>query len=100
MKKSYKDINTISEAIEHLEKTGSSKAKEFNETFGKDFDEIKKAFENLKPHITNIKEELQQEAQKTKKEVEEKLMENPWMTIGIVGLLAFFIGWLIGSNRK
>lgn len=100
MRKTQKDIKTISEAIDHLEKTGSHQAGNLNEAFGKSFDEVKKAFENLKPLMEDIQEKIESEGKKTKHEVEEKIKESPWMAIGIVGLVAFIIGLLLGRDRR
>jgi ElaB/YqjD/DUF883 family membrane-anchored ribosome-binding protein len=100
MTKTHKNIKTLSEAIDHLEKAGKEKSNEFKNLFGQDFQEIKEAIEELKPHFEKIKTDVEEEAKKTKSEIEEKVKQNPWLALGIVGLIAFFIGWLMGNSRK
>ena len=95
-----KDFKTITEAIDYLEKTGSKTAHHLNETFGKDFEDVKKALENLKPYLENLKEKVESETKKTKNEVEVKIKENPWLALGIIGVIGIFIGWILGRDRK
>lgn len=99
MAKSVKDIKTITEALEHLEKTGTDKAKDIKEVFGENFEEIKKAFENLKPSLDSLEEKISSEAKKTKNEVEAKVKENPWLVIGVVAFIAFIVGCFITRKR-
>jgi len=99
LKKSPKDIKTLSEAIAHLEKAGSEKSEELKETFGESFEEIKKAFLNLKPHIDELTDKVETEARKTKKEVEHRVKENPWILIGVATVIGFILGCLFFRKR-
>lgn len=99
MAKSAKDIKTITEALEHLEKVGANKTSDLKEAFGENFEEVKKAFENLKPTMDTLQEKLSSETKKTKNEVEDKLKENPWLVLGIVAFVAFIIGFFITRKR-
>ncbi|MEI7974090.1 MAG: hypothetical protein WCH11_06970 [Bdellovibrio sp.] len=100
MRKTQNDIKTLSEAIRHLEKSGQHKAKDLHEAFGKEFSEIKEAFENLKPQLENIKETFEEEASQIKRDVEKNVKEHPWMALGIVGLIGILLGWLMGRGSK
>lgn len=100
MAKTNHDIKTLSEAIHHLEKSGTHKAKDLHEAFGKEFSEIKEAFENLKPWLEEMKEAAEDEVSQVKKDVEKNVKEHPWMALGIAGLIGIFLGWLIGRGSK
>ena len=100
MDKHSKDIKTLTDAINHLEKAGSNKVHDLHEAFGKNFDEVKKAFENLKPYMEDIKDKVETETKHAKHEAEHKIKENPWLALGIASLFGIFIGWLLGRDRK
>lgn len=99
MKKSTKNIKTLSEAIEHLENSGTQKKEEFKDLFGESFEEIKKAFSDLKPHLDQLKDKVESETEKTKNEVEVKVKENPWLVLGIVAIVGFIVGCLFTRKR-
>ena len=99
MKKSTKNIKTLSEAIEHLENTGAQKKEEFKDLFGENFEDIKKAFSELKPHLDHLKDKVESETEKTKNEVEVKVKENPWLVLGIVAIVGFIVGCLFTRKR-
>jgi ElaB/YqjD/DUF883 family membrane-anchored ribosome-binding protein len=100
MRKTQNDIKTLSEAIHHLEKSGQHKTKDLQEAFGKEFSEIKEAFENLKPQLEKMKEAAAEEAHQVKKDVEKNVKEHPWISLGIASLVGIFIGWLFGRGSK
>lgn len=91
---------SLTEAIEKLENFGSSAAQEFKGILEKDYSEIKKALDTLKPHLSNLQESLEGEVVKKKDQAEKKVRENPWLAVGIVGLFALIIGIFLGSSRK
>ena len=91
---------SLSEAIEKLESFGSSAAQEFKGILEKDYSEIKKALDTLKPHLSNLQESLEGEVVKKKVQAEKKVRENPWLAIGIVGLFALIIGLFLGASRR
>jgi ElaB/YqjD/DUF883 family membrane-anchored ribosome-binding protein len=100
MSKNKTDPSTLSEAIEKLETAGTSKVQDFKQILEKDYLEIRKALDDLKPHLDGLKDKVGSEAAKTKDQVEVQIKQNPWLAIGAVGLLAFVIGWIFGSNKK
>jgi ElaB/YqjD/DUF883 family membrane-anchored ribosome-binding protein len=117
-----KSPHSLSEAISRLEdatKAGGSKNSSSN-GIADDFENIKKALDDIKPHLSQLKEHLSQAAQDTVQEtirkttdtlhkgkekakdiggeVDRQVHENPWMAIGIVGLFALLIGFLLGRK--
>lgn len=100
MSKNHNDVRNITDAIERLEKAGQSKTQDFKNMLEDDIEKIKKSLQEISPYLNDIKEKVESQAQHAKKEVETKVKENPWLSLGIVGLIAFFIGWLIGHNRN
>lgn len=90
----------LSDAIEKLESAGHSKSSEFKNILEKDYEEIKKALESLKPYLDDLRVEVEKEVQTQQKNVEEKMQKNPWVTIGIVGVFAFVLGWIFGNHKK
>lgn len=100
MSKNSGDPKSLSEAIEKLENVGRSKAQDFKEILEKDYSELRKTLDDLKPHLDALRDSVETEVKKTKNEVEEKVKANPWMTIGIIALVAFVIGWIFSQNKK
>jgi ElaB/YqjD/DUF883 family membrane-anchored ribosome-binding protein len=92
--------STLSEAIEKLELAGTSKVKDFKDILEKDYTEVRKSLDDLKPYLDNLKSTVETEVKKTKNQLEEKVKESPWVAIGVVGLLAFVVGWLFGNKRS
>lgn len=100
MSKNHNDVRNITEAIERLEKAGHSKTQDFKNMLEDDIEKIKKSLHEISPYLNDLKEKVETQASQTRKEVEAKVKENPWVSLGIVGLIAFFIGWLIGHNKN
>lgn len=95
-----KQPTSISEAIEKLETASHGKLQDFKEILEKDYNELRKTLDDLKPHLDDLRANVEIEVKKTKNQVEEKVKENPWIAIGIVGLVAFVIGWILSQNKK
>ena len=93
-------INSLSEAIAKLESISQSKTEQIREHIEKDYEDIKSALENMRPYLDEIKNKVEQEAKNTKTRVETKVKENPWVVIGVVGLIAFFLGIFLGRKDK
>ncbi|OYZ24654.1 MAG: hypothetical protein B7Y39_00310 [Bdellovibrio sp. 28-41-41] len=93
-------INSLSEAIAKLESISQSKTELIREHIEKDYEEIKSALEDMRPYFDEIKNKVEQEAKNTKTQVETKVKENPWIVIGVVGLIAFFLGIFLGRKDK
>ena len=100
MSKSSNGPSTLSEAIEKLEAAGQSKAQDFKQILEKDYHEVRKALDDLKPHLDEMKKTVEDEVKKAKGQVELKVKESPWIALGIVGLFAFVIGLFFGSRRR
>lgn len=92
--------SSLSEAISNLESSGSLKGQELKDHLEKDYKEIQKALESLKPLLEDLKAKAEIEAKATKSQIEDQVKSNPWVALGVVGLVAFIIGWIFGSNRK
>jgi len=92
---------TLSEAIERLERATQSKSAEFREILGKDYSELRKAIDELKPHLGEVGERVSEKVGEARKQVESKVHENLWTTLAIVGLIGLVFGWIFGfSNRR
>jgi ElaB/YqjD/DUF883 family membrane-anchored ribosome-binding protein len=91
---------TLAEAIRQLEDAGEMKAKDFKNFVENDFQEIKKALSDLKPHLDELKGGIDREVKEAQKKIEEQIRENPLAALGIVGIGAFLLGLALGNNRK
>lgn len=92
--------DSLSDAIQQLENVTASKTKDFKDVLEKDFESVKKALEDIKPYLDDLKQNVSHEVKEAKENAEDKIRKNPWAAVGIVGLIAFFIGLLIGNNRR
>lgn len=99
MSNSSQGPKSLSEAIERLEKAGAAKVKDFKEILERDYNELRENIEVLKPHLDQIKNQVENEVSKTKNQVEENVKQNPWLALGTVGLLAFTAGLFFGQNN-
>lgn len=95
-----KEAKTLSEAIAILEKAGQSKIDDLKKVFEKDYSDLKKNVDDLKPYIEDIKSTVETKFGKSKLDIEEKMTSNPWLTLAIVGIIAFFVGCLFGNSSK
>lgn len=77
---------SLTEAIADLEKAAGGK---MNETL-----------QSLQPHLDELKKKAEEEFDKQKTAAEKKLQEEPWLFVGLVGLVAFILGWLLGSRKR
>ena len=57
-------------------------------------------FHKLKPKLDELKDRVQDEAKRAKATLEHQVKENPWATIGLVGLIFFVLGCLFGSRKS
>lgn len=101
---------SIRDAIRQLEMAAGEKAEDFKEILGKDYEQFKKAIEDLKPYLDQVKSSassaVQQEigegvesVKKVGKEIDTQVHENPWLSLGIVGLFALLLGFLLGRSN-
>ena len=97
---SKEKITSMADAISKLESVSQSKEESIKEHLEKDYESLKAALEGVKPYFEDIKEKAEKEAIAAKNQVEKSVKENPWLAIGIVGLVAFVIGLFIGRDRK
>lgn len=72
---------TIEDVIDQIE----GRKDEVKNQFESEWNEIKKVIDKIEPQI---------------KEIKEKAEKEPILTITIVGIVAFLIGWFLGSRRK
>lgn len=90
---------SLSEAISELENASQSTTQDLKQVLEKDYQEIQKVLQNLKPYLNNLQDSVEEEVKKRKTQTEVAFKENPWIAIGIVGLFAFIIGLFLGSRR-
>ncbi len=100
----------ISEAIRKLEDMAEGRANGHDSgQIAEDLENIKKSIEDLKPHFQKLKNDLGCAAGETfdqtirqvrerGAEVERQVRDNPWWALGLAGLIAFFIGYLLGRK--
>ena len=108
----------ISDALHRLE--SEVKTNGHGGQIAEDIETIKRALNDLKPHFQRLKDdvskaatdkfgekigEAQESLERGKKavtdlgeDVELKIHENPWMALGIVGFVAFLIGFILGRK--
>lgn len=91
---------SLSEAISRLEAVGQSANRDLKERLGTDYQKVKEALDLLTPHVEDLKRTAENKAGEAKREVEDQIKQNPWLILGVVGLLAFVIGWVLGQNKK
>lgn len=104
MAKPQSQTTSISEAIEKLEAASKSKSEDLKGLLEKDYEELKNAIEDLKPHLDELRgrveDRVKTEYTERKQQVESKVKDNPWIALGLVGLIAFVIGMILGQSRK
>ena len=99
MSKPSSHKGSLTEAIDKLEKVSLAKADEVKGILEKDYHELLKTVESLKPHLEQLRTQIENEVKSTQAEVEDRMKNNPWMTLGVVGLVAFFLGWVFGRKK-
>ena len=60
---------------------------------------LEETLEKLKPHLEDIKGRVESEAKRAKHSVEDQVQKNPWVAIGLVGLIFFVLGCLFSRSR-
>lgn len=90
----------LSEAIESLSQTKT--ADEVRQYVESELSRLEDTFKGIKPQLGKISEEVAKETKRAKGRVEKKIHENPWAAVGIVGLVFFVLGLLLGlkSSRR
>ncbi|MGE0763524.1 MAG: YqjD family protein [Bdellovibrionales bacterium] len=111
--------HNLSDAIRRLEKATNGNGQSHS-PLSEDIENIKKALEDLKPHLHKLKNDAgaaaaetfdstvkhvretfdksQESVKDMGKELDRRVHENPWWALGIVGLIAFLIGYLLGRK--
>lgn len=97
---SKNSVKSLSDAIAKLESASHSKTQQIKEHLEKDYSELLGALDDIKPYLEDVRKKVEEEAGNTKNEVEARVKDSPWITLGIVGLVAFFIGLFIGRQKK
>lgn len=100
IEKSSDGPKSLSEAIAKLENSGNSKIQDFKEILEKDYTELRKSLDDLKPYLDDFKATLETEVKKTKNQVEDNVKNSPWVALGAVGLIAFVLGWIFGQRKR
>lgn len=91
---------TLSEAIERLERATQNKTQEFREILGKDYSDLRKAIDDLKPHLEGLGEQVKSHVGEARKSVENKVQDNPWTTLAIAGIFGLILGWIFGFSSR
>lgn len=98
----------FSQAIDELEDhghhgNGNGHGSDMRARLERELHKIEETLKSLKPHLDDITHKVGDEAKKAKKQVEDKVSENPWAALGIVGLIFFVLGVVLGitgSRRR
>jgi ElaB/YqjD/DUF883 family membrane-anchored ribosome-binding protein len=101
--------HSIAEAIRSFQKATASKASELESLLGKDYEQIKKAMEDLKPFAENLAEDMAKTAhdkidqgwdatKEFSRKVDQQVHENSWKTLGAATVVALIIGYLMGRR--
>jgi ElaB/YqjD/DUF883 family membrane-anchored ribosome-binding protein len=91
---------TLAEAIARLERATQSKTQEFRDVLGKDFSELRKAMDDIKPHLEGIGSQVKDQVGEARRSMEAKVQENPWMTLAIAGIFGLVLGWIFGFSSR
>lgn len=94
------DPKNLSDAIDRLERATQNKSQEFKEILGKEYSDLRRALDDLKPHLDNISEKVTEKVNTAKKDVEAKIHDNPWTTLAVAGLVGLFLGWIFGFGSR
>jgi ElaB/YqjD/DUF883 family membrane-anchored ribosome-binding protein len=90
-------MGDLSDAIKKLETAAKSNGNG-KPLFADEIDAVKKALAEIKPQFENIKNNVQSEAKEYAQDIDKQVRENPWWAIGIVGVILFLIGFLLGRK--
>jgi len=66
-----------------------------------DTDKIRRLIKEIKPKVENLKdkaEDLKDKAEDVSKEIDRQVREKPWMAVGIVAVVALFLGFIMGRK--
>lgn len=89
----------FSQALEELEDLSNGTAQDLKTKLQSELHRLESKIADLKPQLEEIKNRVQDEAKKAKGKVEDQVKENPWATIGIVGLIFFVLGFLFSRRN-
>jgi ElaB/YqjD/DUF883 family membrane-anchored ribosome-binding protein len=91
---------SFSTAIEELEKLAGDKGQKVKDRLISEIEGLEEQFEQLKPKLEQIKQDAEQQLGKAKDKVEQQVKEHPWVTLSLVGLLAFVLGFIFRGGRS
>lgn len=91
---------SLSEAIERLERATQSKTQEFREILDKDYSDLRRAIEDLKPHLEDLRSRVTDQVGDARKSVESKVQDNPWTTLAVAGIFGLILGWIFGFSSR
>ncbi len=92
--------NNFSKALEELESTSKSTAQSLKDRLQVELKDLESKISELKPQLEELKSKVQDGATKAKDKVENRVKENPWASIGIVGLIFFVLGFLLAGTTS
>lgn len=90
----------LSQAIDDLEYETATGAGDFQSRIKSEFQKIEETLASLRPHLDKFSDKMGDEAKNAKSKVESKVQENPWATLGLVGLIGFILGFLFATKTK
>jgi len=90
----------FSQAIEDLENEHANGNGDFQARLKSEFHKIEEHLASLRPQLDELTDKVGAEAKKTKRKVEQKVEENPWAALGLVGLIFFVLGFLLAGKRR
>ena len=91
---------TFTQAFEELEKLTDGQGRNFKDKITAEMAGLEEQINRLKPQLEELRQKAREELGKTKDRVETQVKENPWVALGIVGLICLVIGWLLSGSRR
>jgi ElaB/YqjD/DUF883 family membrane-anchored ribosome-binding protein len=93
---------TFSQAIDDLEDQQAEQGNghEFRSRLEREVHRMEEMLERMKPHLDDIGGKVGEEAHKARRRVEHEVKKNPMAAIGIVGLIAFILGFIFAMRRR
>ena len=87
----------FSQALDELENlTGT----DLRSKLESELHDLQEKIDRLKPQLEELKTKAKEEVRRGKEKVETQVRENPWTTLGIVGVIFFVIGFIIGWRKS
>ncbi|MGE3682862.1 MAG: YqjD family protein [Bdellovibrionales bacterium] len=86
----------MSEAIDELESRTDSDGSDLRSRLQAELGRFEETLKTIKPHLDEFSSKVSEKVSQTKEDVEHQVQKNPWAAIGVVGVIFFVLGFLLG----